>query len=487
MSRIIIALSLLLIAGPPAVYCHSVFEAQLAGSWYPSDPEKLRAEIKGYIDKADISPIRGKIIALISPHAGIFYSGGTAAYGFKAARSQRVDTVVVVGFSHRMGYDGIAVFDKDAFRTPLGDLDTDKQLLKEVTSGRKKIFPDAGPFSGENSVELILPFIQVAFGRPKVLLLAIGAQSLQNCEILGEALYEALQQKDNFLIIASTDLSHYLPQRQAEKIDADTARLITDMQPRELFSKCKGKNRMCGPAAVASTMIAAKKLGADTVYLLDQSTSAKASLDTSRVVGYLSAVLVKIDAKKSKEGMPMKELLNPGQKKELLGLARDTITLYLKEAKTLPAETDDAALRKTMGVFVTLRKGGQLRGCIGNIIGTKPLYLGVRDMAIAAATQDPRFPPLKADELKNIHIEISVLSPLQKITDPAKISLGVHGVLVKDGFRSGVYLPQVATETGWDKDEFMSSLCAHKAGLPADCWKKGECEIFIFTAEVFEE
>jgi len=134
-----------------------------------------------------------------------------------------------------------------------------------------------------------------------------------------------------------------------------------------------------------------------------------------------------------------------------------------------------------------LRRNQQLRGCIGNIVGTKPLYSGVRDMAIAAATQDRRFNSVTKDELGDIHIEISVLSPLVQITNTDEIVLGKHGVLVRDAYRSGVYLPQVATETGWSKEEFMNSLCSQKAGMKPNAWKSGECDIYIFSAEVFEE
>ena len=183
----------------------------------------------------------------------------------------------------------------------------------------------------------------------------------------------------------------------------------------------------------------------------------------------------------------MQSVLNDELKKKLLKLARDTILLYLKNGKIFEPRIDDAVLNEIRGVFVTLSENGNLRGCIGNIIGTKPLCIGVRDMAIASATQDPRFPSVKLEALGGINIEISALSPLEKISDPSKIALGTHGVLVRDDFRSGVYLPQVATETGWSKEEFMNSLCVHKAGMDPDAWKKGECDIYVFTAQVFGE
>jgi AmmeMemoRadiSam system protein A len=243
---------------------------------------------------------------------------------------------------------------------------------------------------------------------------------------------------------------------------------------------------MCGLAPVVSVMIAAKKLGADKSLILKRSSSANDKKSDERAVGYLSALFLKND-KQSEEEEKMSGLLNDKQKQKLLEISRNTIEQYIKTQKTLKIKVEDATLNKAMGVFVTLNKNGQLRGCIGNIIGREPLYLGVRDMSIASATQDPRFPPLAEAELSKIKIEISVLSPLEKVSNADEIILGTHGVLVKKGFRSGVYLPQVATETGWSKEEFMNSLCAHKAGFEPDAWKKGDCEIYIFTAEVFGE
>lgn len=465
----------------------AVLEAQLAGSWYPDDPKILKQQVQGYLDKAEVTVVDGQIIALISPHAGMIYSGETAAYGFKAAQKQKVDTVVVVGFSHRLDYNGAAAFDKEGFSTPLGVLHTDKPLLDKLVRSGERIFPDSGPFEGENSIELILPFIQVAFGNPQVLLVALGKQSYDNCSQLGGALAEVLKDQSNFLIIASTDLSHYLSQAEAESMDNSTLKFLTDFEPKKFFSQCAGQNRACGHGAVTAVMIAAKKLGADRAEILNRATSAKASGDGARVVGYVSAVFVKGGALKPKENNVMKQLLNAEQRKKLLTLARQTITTYVKSGQKVAVDVDDPVLNQTMGVFVTLHKQGELRGCIGNIVGQEPLAVGVRNMAIACATEDPRFTPISEDELDDISIEISVLSPLKRVSSPDEIILGEHGVLVRSGFQSGVYLPQVATETGWSKEQFLNSLCMHKAGLPADAWKKGSCEIYIFSAEVFGE
>jgi hypothetical protein len=243
-----------------------------------------------------------------------------------------------------------------------------------------------------------------------------------------------------------------------------------------------GRLQLCGGVGVVTTLILAKELGHDKLEVLKHTDSA---IVTGRkikgiwTVGYSSCA---IDQEKGEAAM-----LNKAERKRLLEIARKSIESYLASGKKLEVGETDAVLSKKMGAFVTLHSKGELRGCIGNLVGTQPLYLTVRDMAIEAAVGDPRFPPMKADEVKDIEIEISVLSELKRISDPLSIELGVDGVLVKRGFNSGVFLPQVATETGWSKEEFLSYLCSHKAGLSADAWKDKTTEIYVFTAEVFSE
>ena len=180
-------------------------------------------------------------------------------------------------------------------------------------------------------------------------------------------------------------------------------------------------------------------------------------------------------------------MLSKEQKARVLKLARESIAHYLKTGKRLDITEGDSALNAEMGAFVTLHEQGELRGCIGNLQGHGPFYLTVRDMAVEAATGDPRFRPITLEEMSNIDIEISALSPLEKIDDPEAVKVGKHGVFVRSGFTSGVYLPQVAVEAGWNREQFMNSLCGQKAGMPENAWKKGECDIYIFTALVFGE
>jgi AmmeMemoRadiSam system protein A len=179
--------------------------------------------------------------------------------------------------------------------------------------------------------------------------------------------------------------------------------------------------------------------------------------------------------------------LNQDAQKEALTIARQTLEEYLNSGEILEINPKSQALLQKLGAFVTLKKNGQLRGCIGSFEPNEPLYQTIQKMAIAAATQDLRFPPVTSDELKDIKIEISVLSPRKKINDWKEIRLGKDGVVIQKGNRSGTFLPQVATETGWNLEEFLSQLCSQKAGLPSNCYKDTDTNIYIFQAQVFEE
>ena len=176
--------------------------------------------------------------------------------------------------------------------------------------------------------------------------------------------------------------------------------------------------------------------------------------------------------------------LSRNQKRELLILAKRTIESYLKDQTVLDYSSNDPLLNQLSGVFVTLRKSGDLRGCIGHITALEPLSLGVQETAIAAATRDPRFLPVKSEEIEEISIKISVLSPLHKIEIDA-IEVGTHGLMIVQGGQRGVLLPEVATDRGWDRKEFLENLCL-KAGLPRYCWKEDPM-LYSFTTQEFGE
>lgn len=178
--------------------------------------------------------------------------------------------------------------------------------------------------------------------------------------------------------------------------------------------------------------------------------------------------------------------LTPSQQRRLLQIARATLERYLDSGEILEIVEQDEALLRPAGAFVTLWRGENVRACIGQVLPREPLCIAVRDMAIAAAVEDPRFPPVTKAELPELKIEISVLSPLRRVSSPDEVDVSKHGVMVEHAGRSGIFLPQVARRHGWDRDVLLSELCEHKAGLPRDAWKRGAA-LFVFTVQEFHE
>ncbi|MBN1595341.1 AmmeMemoRadiSam system protein A, partial [candidate division FCPU426 bacterium] len=302
------------------------------------------------------------------------------------------------------------------------------------------------------------------------------------------------------VVIASTDLSHFPNWADANVVDKKVLEAVSAMNPyrldeydRQVMSRgipdlvCT----VCGLSALKTTILAANLMGANQGQLLHYANSGDITKDKKRVVGYASLAFVKNPKQPAlKIEQPKDELetiLTDGQKQELINIARAAITEGLARGKQLQPTTAQAPLLERHAVFVTLKRGGALRGCIGMTEARLPLYQGVAQMACAAAFDDPRFTPVTTEELPYLDIEISVLSPLKRIQDTKEIILGIHGVVVKRGVRSGLYLPQVATETGWSKEEFLDRLCAEKAGLPKDIWRDARTELYIFRVLKFEQ
>jgi hypothetical protein len=464
-------------------------QPNVAGAFYPDDPQELSRMIEGFLNNATPNPIEGNIFALISPHAGYGFSGQTAGFGYKLIKNKPYKTIIIIAGSHYYGFSGVSVYLEGIFRTPLGDLEIDKEFTQKLLNKDKEITFDPAAFTKEHSVEVQLPFLQKVLTQFKIVPIVMGDCTLSVCQKLASLLKEAIAGRTDVLVVASTDMYHGYDYQEAEVMDNLTLSYLKNMDAQGLYYGLReGKLQLCGGFGVVTTMILAKELGHNKLSVLNYTNSAVVTgkkLKGIWTVGYTSCA---IDQKEA--CLPAgreKNMLNQNQRKKLLEMARKSIETYLKTGKKLEVTETDPVLLKEMGAFVTLREHGELRGCIGNLIGDKPLYLMVRDMAVEAAVGDPRFAPVELSEVKDIEIEISALSPLEKVDSADKIQMGVHGVMIKRGFRGGVYLPQVATETGWSKEEFLSSLCAHKAGLPADAWKDKATEIYIFTAEVFSE
>ncbi|MGR3176750.1 MAG: AmmeMemoRadiSam system protein A [Candidatus Anammoxibacter sp.] len=181
--------------------------------------------------------------------------------------------------------------------------------------------------------------------------------------------------------------------------------------------------------------------------------------------------------------------MDDNSKKELLGIARKSVENVVNKQPSCEFRTDNPVLQEKLGVFVTLKNSGRLRGCLGHFTSDIPLYKLVAKTAASSATEDPRFSsdPIIHSEIKDLDIEISVLSSLEKMDNPLDIELGVHGIYIKKGSYTGCFLPQVAVETGWSKKEFLSQCCREKAGLPLGAWKEKDVDVFVFTADIFNE
>ncbi len=464
-------------------FAQDIKQPNVSGAFYPDNPSELSQMIDGFLAAANPEAVEGDIFALISAHAGYGYSGQVATYGYKLIKDKPYKTVIVIGPSHQYGFSGVSIYPEGKFLTPLGDLEIDKEFTQKLLSKDKEILFQPAAFAREHSVEVQLPFLQKVLTNFRIVPIVMGDCPLATCQKLAGLLKEAIGERKDVLVVASTDMYHGYDYQEAEIIDNLTLSYLKNMDAEGLYYGLReGKLQLCGGFGVVSTLILAKELGHNKLKVLNYTNSAIVTGKKTKgiwTVGYSSCA---IDQEKTEVKM-----LNKEQRKKLLEIARNSIETYLKTGKKLELIEVDPVLLQEMGAFVTLHKHSELRGCIGNLVGNQPLYLTIRDMAIEAATGDPRFLPVGLDELKALEIEISALSLMQRIDDPAKIQLGIHGVLVRRGFTSGVFLPQVATETGWTKEEFLSNLCSHKAGLLPDAWKDKSTEIYVFTAEVFSE
>jgi len=481
-------------------FASSIKYPNVSGQFYPSDPKQLSALIDSYLAQADTKPSQKDIQIMIAPHAGYIFSGPVAAYGYKAISQKTYKTVVVIAPSHYFGIDGFAIWKEGSFQTPLGQIEVDADFAGGLLSENSRFIEQPQAFEREHSLEVELPFLQRVLKDFKIVGVIAGQPDMKLTQAFADALDRVIGERSDVLIVISTDMSHFHNASKAENIDHNTLDAVREMRVGEIWDECQqrgGVIELCGYVPVSVGLLLAKKRNLQPE-ILNYAHSGDVTGDNSRVVGYFSAVFypredvdnpapAQNQAQSDKQGAGVDEL-SLQHKRQLIEIAQKTIQAYVLKKEVFEPKVSDERLQRIEGAFVTVHKNGQLRGCIGNIIGRQPLYLTVRDMAISAVSQDPRFTPVKPSELDQIDIEISVLSQPVEIKDPQKITMGVHGVIVRQGlFHQGVFLPQVATETGWNREQFLSNLCSHKAGLPSNAWKDPKTRIEIFTANVFSE
>ncbi|MFB3884699.1 MAG: AmmeMemoRadiSam system protein B [Thermodesulfobacteriota bacterium] len=468
---------------------NEIREPAVAGSWYPGQPDVLSRDVRGYLENAKKEKIEGEIVALVSPHAAYMYSGQVAAYAYRLIEGKTFDAVVVLAPSHQILFSGASLYDRGGYRTPLGIVPVDTELSKKMMEKRKEIqfLPEA--HSREHSLEIQLPFLQVALKTFKLIPIVMEPYwSWEACQSLASAIAESAKGK-RVLLIASSDLSHFHSYEKAVSLDKIVLGYIEQFDPQGLNRDLKsGRCEACGGGPIITVMLAAKALGAHKGKVLKYLNSGDVTGDRSRVVGYGAGVFYKTAGGTEKMKEEKKVGVDLGLKEEekrVLHHIAKTVIENLARGKHVPEfKVEAPILKENRGAFVTIQKGGQLRGCIGYIEGRGPLYKTIEEMAGAAAFRDPRFNPVTEKELPDLEIEISVLTPLKRITDMNEVEVGKHGIYIKKGWYSGLLLPQVATEYGWDRKTFLEHTC-QKAGLPANAWKDQDSEIYIFSADIF--
>jgi AmmeMemoRadiSam system protein B/AmmeMemoRadiSam system protein A len=482
---------------PPAV----------AGAFYPGGVAELQKDVKEYLRGAPAGQVPA---ALIAPHAGYVFSGATAGKAFAALAGAKYTRVILLGPSHYESFRGGALPSPDvtAFATPLGEMPVDRETVAKLAK-----FPEfSGPASAhdrEHCLEVELPFIQETLGSVAIVPILVG-------NVTGLAAAQAMARRladfvgPETLVVVSSDFTHHgspygyrpfatdrtLPPRLIA-LGRSTASLAASIDPRGFTDQIEvSGDTVCGvrPIGVLLELLAHAFQG--TGRIVDVTTSAAASGEMGQVVTYVGVDFIgSWHPWRDDAPAPKPTKLSPAEQKAALELARATLTTHLTHegqlADWFATHKVEGNLAAPSGVFVTInnrgakaRKQGRLRGCIGSMEATEPLADAIVDAAVSAA-HDPRFPPLAAAELSDVAVEVSVLSPMSPVPGPDAIVLGVHGVLLTKSGRRAVFLPQVATETGWDLPTFLSNLSL-KAGLPSDAWKSG-AEFEVFTAQVFGE
>ena len=479
------------------LFAQEVKKYEFAGSFYPQKREVLKRQIHFYLEEAEVPDIKGKIVGIICPHAGYVYSGKVAGYSFAAIKDKHFDTVIIMGPSHRYYFRGISIYKKGFFHTSLGKVEVDEEVAKKIMQGIEWVRFTPQHFSGEHCIEVELPFLIEVLKNFKIVPLIFGSLTYEELKVFSKRLVEVCKDR-NILIVVSTDLSHYHPYKVANKIDAQTIREIKEKDVHTLWNSYKSQElRACGILPLISFLLYIKERNGE-IKILKYANSGDTSGNKSKVVGYVSAIgyisdfhklsfTTKVNDKSKKGGEEMLDYsLTTEDKITLLKIARKSLESYLSKGKIPHFEVERQTLKEKRGVFVTLKKQDELRGCIGRIVADTPLYEGVAKVAVDSAVGDPRFPPLKLEELKDIEIEISVLTPFKKVEDLEKIVVGRDGLMIQKGFHSGLLLPQVPVEYGWDRETFLEHLC-YKAGLPPYAYKEKDAVIYKFSALVFSE
>jgi MEMO1 family protein len=458
-----------------------------AGRFYPAGSGQLQDELDNLFKKGkQPEGSEQHPRALIVPHAGYVFSGQVAASAYnQLLPGYSPKRVFILASSHYHSFAGVSVFYSGDYETPLGRVAVDRETGLMLKNENPLFVSREEAHADEHSLEVQLPFLQKKLGNEFLLVpLILGFHRPEECRQLAEALLPYFIPGNLFVI--STDLSHYPRYEDAVDTDRNTTEAILSNSPERLL-KMLGDHKkqnigglvtsLCGWTSVLTLLYLTE--GRNYAYKwLDYLNSGDQPLygDRQRVVGY-SAIGVY-------PGGDETFSLSQDERDSLLKIAGNAIRQYVLDDSRDFRDTGEISgkLAENWGAFVSIYVKGKLRGCIGRFENPDPLYKTVHEVAISSTT-DRRFPPLSAEELDELAIEISVLSPLKKISSPKEIVLGKHGIYIRKGWATGTFLPQVAEKYGWSVDEFLGRCARDKAGIGWDGWKSAE--LFVYEALVF--
>lgn len=484
-------------AAMPAARQREVRPASVAGEFYPEDADELRTAVRSALEHGSsvVQDVEMPHVVIV-PHAGYTFSGDVAGAAYASLQGRRPERVFLIGRSHNDTFSGVRTDDRDAWATPIGEVRLDRDIAQALADGSSVVSVNRAAQDDQHVLEVQMPFIRETFGEDvRVVPLLFGDEDPATVDALVDALIPHMDAET--VVIASSDLSHYPAYDDAKVLDAQVVDAIKAMPRPEALHEAlsrimEGAERppetlACSEPAIAAAVELARRFGLVPTVL---ATANSGDADPSRrdsVVGYAAIGFSGPDAGITDAVLGSGAVLDQESQYYALAIARQSIMASF-EQKTLDlGEELPDALRRRSGAFVSMKIGDALRGSIGTFEPDAGLAETIRAMALAAAFQDGRFEPLTREELEQVRITVSVLSPTVRVPDASSIVLGIHGVRIEKDGHVGVFLPQVADETGWDMDEFMGELCAQKAGLPRDCWKDPATEIRLFTAQVITE
>ena len=462
--------------------------ATQANRFYTGDAKELSEEVDSFLALHRGETVYNNVAALIVPHAGYYYSGNVAATAYMSMpKDKPYKRIFLLGPSHHEWLDGASVnTEADYYATPLGHVKVDHETALRLTDSDSVFSYQPKAHDREHCLEVQLPFLQRRFGEnvmPSIVPIIISTNDYQKLKRIANVLKPYFTEENLFVI--SSDFSHYPSYEDACEVDAKTGKAIETGNVEQFIAVLEENSRSgkrnlatsaCGELAIVTLMLMMDRTY-EVKHLLYQNSGDVDNQEHNRVVGYHAFAILR--------GASQEFVLSDEEKKILKEIAFTSIkdSLAGKPVAQPILNSQYPVLNSKCGAFVSLHKQGRLRGCIGHFGEDVPLHEIVAEMARAAAFEDPRFMPVTMDELKDIDIEISVLTPMRRIQSLDEFELHRHGIYIRRGYRSGTFLPQVADEVNWTKEEFVSHCAQDKAGIGWDGWR--DAELYVYEAIVF--